>query len=116
MTSTTVSAQFRFDSYALQNVNIIDVNTNDALYDYTILINNDKISDILPSKNYIANDTVQSIILKGKFVVPGLIDSHVHFATNPTEERRDNAEKVLKESWIQGFNATKRYKKLGIQI
>jgi imidazolonepropionase-like amidohydrolase len=36
---------------------------------------------------YIANDTVQSIILKGKFVVPGLIDAHAHFATDPTEER-----------------------------
>jgi imidazolonepropionase-like amidohydrolase len=73
-------------NYALQNVNIIDVNSNDVLYDYTIIINNDKISD-LTFQNYIANDTVQSIILKGKFVVPGLIDAHVHFATDPTEER-----------------------------
>lgn len=107
LTSTSVSAQFSFGNYALQNVNIIDVNSKDVLYDYTILINNDKISDILPSKNYIANDTVQSIILKGKFVVPGLIDAHVHFATDPTEERRDNAEKVLKEMLLTGITSVR---------
>jgi imidazolonepropionase-like amidohydrolase len=107
LTSTTASAQFSFGNYALQNVNIIDVNSNDVLYDYTIIINNDKISDILPSKTYIANDTVQSIILKGKFVVPGLIDAHVHFATDPTEERRDNAEKVLKEMLLTGITSVR---------
>jgi hypothetical protein len=48
LTITKASAQFSFGNYALQNVNIIDV--NDVLYDYTIIINNDKISDILPSK------------------------------------------------------------------
>lgn len=107
LTSAIVNAQFSFGSYALQNVNIIDVNTNDILYDYTIVINNDKISDILPSKNYIANDTVQSIILTGKFVVPGLIDAHVHFATDPTKERRDNAEKILKEMLLTGVTSVR---------
>ncbi|SDE78258.1 Imidazolonepropionase [Pricia antarctica] len=81
--------------------------SNDKLYDYTIVIHNDKISDILPSKNYISNDTVQAIILKGKFVVPGLIDAHVHFATDPTEERRNNAEKVLKEMLLTGITSVR---------
>lgn len=107
LTSTTASAQFSFGNYALQNVNIIDVNSKDVLYDYTILINNDKISDILPSKNYIANDTVQSIILNEKFVIPGLIDAHVHFATDPTEQRRDNSEKVLKEMLLTGITSVR---------
>ena len=105
--STTASAQFSFSSYALQNVNIIDVNTNEILFDYTIVIHNDKISAILPSKNYTVTDTVQSIRLKGKFVVPGLIDAHVHFATDPTEERRDNAEKVLKEMLLTGVTSVR---------
>ncbi|MFZ1788799.1 MAG: amidohydrolase family protein [Saprospiraceae bacterium] len=105
--TTTVNAQFSFGSYALQHVNIIDVNTNEILYDYTIVINNDVISAILPSKNDNINDTVQSILLKGKFVVPGLIDAHVHFATDPTEERRDNAEKVLKEMLLTGITAVR---------
>ncbi len=103
----TVNAQFSFGNYALQHVNIIDVNTTSILYDYTLVIDDDTITDILPSKNYIANDTVQAIILKGKFVVPGLIDAHVHFATDPTEERRDNAEQVLKEMLLTGVTSVR---------
>jgi len=103
----TVNAQFSFGNYAIQHVNIIDVNSTSILYDYTLVIDDDTITDILPSKNYIANDTVQAIILKGKFVVPGLIDAHVHFATDPTEERRDNAEQVLKEMLLTGVTSVR---------
>jgi imidazolonepropionase-like amidohydrolase len=107
LTITTANAQFSFDSYALQNVNIIDVNTNNILYDYTIVITKDKITDIIPSQKYKTNDTIQSFKLKGKFVVPGLIDAHVHFATDPTEERRDHAEKVLKEMLLTGITSVR---------
>ncbi|MES2331808.1 MAG: amidohydrolase family protein [Bacteroidota bacterium] len=107
LTSATVNAQFSFGSYALQHINIIDVNANKILVDYTIVINKDKIADIIPSNQYVVNDTVQSIVLKGKFVVPGLIDAHVHFATDPTEERRDHAEKVLKEMLLTGITSVR---------
>jgi predicted amidohydrolase YtcJ len=107
LTSITANAQFSFGTYALQHVNIVDVNTNNILYDHTLVITNDNISNILPSKNYIANDTVQSIILKGKYVLPGLIDAHVHFATDPTQERRDHAEKVLKEMLLTGVTSVR---------
>lgn len=106
-TCTTLKAQFNFDTYALEHVNIIDVNTKTVLNDYTIVISKDKILTILPSKDYIANDSVQSIVLKNKFIVPGLIDAHVHFATNPTEERRDNAEKVLKAMLLTGVTSVR---------
>lgn len=106
-TCTTLKAQFNFDTYALEHVNIIDVNTKTVLNDYTIVIRKDKILIILPSKDYIANDSVQSIVLKNKFVVPGLIDAHVHFATDPTEERRDNAEKVLKAMLLTGVTSVR---------
>ena len=63
-TCTTLKAQFNFDTYALEHVNIIDVNTKTVLNDYTIVISKDKILTILPSKDYFANDSVQSIVLK----------------------------------------------------
>ena len=101
------SAQFSFNNYALHNLNVIDVNSKQILKDYSIIINNDKIVDILPTKNYIENDSTHSIMLKNKFVLPGLIDAHVHFATDPTEERRDNAEKVLKEMLLTGITSVR---------
>ena len=101
------NAQFSFNNYALHNLNVIDVNSKQILKDYSIIISYDKIADILPTKNYIPNDSTHSIILKNKFVLPGLIDSHVHFATDPTEERRDNAEKVLEEMLLTGITSVR---------
>jgi len=100
-------AQFSFNNYALHNLNVIDVNSKQILNDYSIIISYDKMIDILPTKNYIENDSTHSIILKNKFVIPGLIDAHVHFATDPTEERRDNAEKVLKEMLLTGVTSVR---------
>lgn len=100
-------AQFSFDNYALCHLNIVDVNAKKILEDYTIVIQNGKIQNILPSKDYMPNDSVQSIVLRNKFVVPGLIDAHVHFVTNPAEERRDNAEKVLKAMLLTGVTSVR---------
>ena len=101
------NAQFSFDNYALHNLNVIDVNSKKILKDYSIVIHNDLIVDILPTKNFIENDSTHSINLKNTFVLPGLIDAHVHFATDPTEERRDNAEKVLKEMLLTGITSVR---------
>lgn len=101
------NAQFSFDNYALHNLNVLDVNTKTILKDYSIVIHKDKILNIFPSSQYIKNDSTQSIVLKGKFVIPGLIDAHVHFATDPTEERRDNAEKVLREMLLSGITSVR---------
>lgn len=101
------NAQFSFNNYALHNLNVIDVNSKQILKDYSIIISYDKIVGILPTKNYIENDSTHSIILKNKFVLPGLIDAHVHFATDPTEERRDDAEKVLKEMLLTGVTSVR---------
>lgn len=100
-------AQFSFDNYALCHLNIVDVNAKKILEDYTIVIQNGKIQNILPSKDYMPNDSVQSIVLRNKFVVPGLIDAHVHFATDPTAERRDNAEKVLRAMLLTGITSVR---------
>lgn len=101
------NAQFSFDNYALHNLNVIDVNSKKIFKDYSIVIHNDLIVDILPTKNFIENDSTHSINLKNKYVLPGLIDAHVHFATDPTAERRDNAEKVLKEMLLTGITSVR---------
>ncbi|WP_296379551.1 amidohydrolase family protein [Winogradskyella sp.] len=101
------NAQFSFDNYAMHNLNVIDVNSKKILKDYSIVIHNDLIVNILPTKNFIENDSTHSINLKNTFVLPGLIDAHVHFATDPTEERRDNAEKVLKEMLLTGITSVR---------
>lgn len=105
--SKAAFSQFSLKNYALESVNIIDVNNQKVLYNYTLIVHDAKIFNIMPANNYVPNDSIQSFKLKGKFVIPGLIDSHVHFATDPTEERRDNAEKVLKDMLLSGITSVR---------
>ena len=104
---SSASAQYSFGNYAISHVNVVDVNAKKILTDYTLVIENGTIKNILPSKDYVPNGSVQTIVLRNKYVVPGLIDAHVHFATNPTAERRDNAEKVLKKMLLSGITSVR---------
>ena len=60
-----------------------------------VLIDGEKIEDVLPVKE--ADLTGYKIVdLKGKYVMPGLINMHVHLAGNgkPQKKQRDNAKLV----------------------
>ena len=100
-------AQLSFENYALENVNIIDVNNQTTLEDYTLVIRQGKIFKIIPSSEYIKNDSTQTFNFKGKYIVPGLIDAHVHMATDPTSERRDDAEITLKKMLLSGVTSVR---------
>ncbi|MEH0158606.1 amidohydrolase family protein [Limibacter armeniacum] len=101
------NAQLSLGNYAIESVNIVDVEQGEILYNYTIIITDGKISSLLPSSEYVANDTLHAIRMKGKYVIPGLIDTHVHLATNPTEEIRANAEKTLHEMLLSGVTSVR---------
>lgn len=105
--SAQLYAQLSFENYVLQNVNIIDVNNQNILEDYTLVIQGNKISKIMPSSEYVPNENTQSFNFKGKYVLPGLIDAHVHMATDPTLERRDDAEITLKQMLLSGITSVR---------
>ena len=105
--TSIVWAQLSFDSYALEHINLIDVNTQNVLKDFTIVIKGDKIQELLPAADYRSNDSIQSFNLTGKYVLPGLIDAHVHFATDPSKERRDEAEQILEAMLLSGVTAVR---------
>lgn len=72
-------------SIALKNVNVIDVENLKISKQQTILIDNDVITKIgKTSRVKIPADTI-TVDLTDKFVLPGLIDGHVHHATDPEE-------------------------------
>ncbi len=60
-----------------------------------VLTDGEKISDIVPNGN--VPDGVKKIDLGGKYIMPGLINMHVHLAGNgkPQKKQRDN-EKLVK--------------------
>ena len=63
---------------AIVHVNIVDVEEGVLIKDQTVLIANETIADIFPSSAKKTLSGWTMINAKGKYLIPGLIDSHVH--------------------------------------
>lgn len=63
--------------YLIQNVNLIDGSGNDVVKDASVLIEDGVFKEINP-KNVSGVETIDG---KGKYLLPGMIDTHVHLAT-----------------------------------
>ncbi len=86
---------------ALTNVTIIDVEDSRLLENMTILIEDDKIKSIQAS-NSLSLEKVENIIdLNGNYVIPGLIDSHVHLF------RPKNRKEILTELLYSGVTTVR---------
>lgn len=79
---------------ALKNVNIVDVENLKVNSGHTLIIEDNKIKSILDKKKPRLKKDVIAIDMDGKFVIPGLIDTHVHHATVP--DTYDN-DKITRE-------------------
>ena len=84
------NCQFQFDIYAIHQVNVIDVENRQIIENQTIVVENDIITGIFDANNYSKTDSIQVLDFSGHYVVPGLIDAHVHLASNPSKD--DNYE------------------------
>ena len=51
--------------------------------DMAIIVEGERIKAILPAAQLAASGDAKVYDAQGMYVVPGLIDSHVHYATNP---------------------------------
>ena len=81
--------QFQFDRYALHRINVINVIEKKVIENQTIVIENDTIKEIVDSNDF-NNDSIKTLNYEGHYIIPGLIDAHVHFGTDPSQS--DNLE------------------------
>jgi imidazolonepropionase-like amidohydrolase len=63
----------------IQNVNLIDVNKGFVLPGYTIVMKGDLIDQVGPAKKIKAPAGATIIDGSAKYLMPGLIDTHIHF-------------------------------------
>lgn len=61
------------------HASLVEPLSQTILPDYTILINNDSIAEVGPSKKIRPKAGANVIDATGKWVMPGLVDAHVHF-------------------------------------
>jgi len=107
-TLTASFGQFSPNCYALKDISVIDVVSKKVLQHYTIIIHNNTIETIGSVKEIAIPDSVTVFNYLGKYVMPGLIDTHVHLATEPTkEDNRARAEKDLKDMLVSGVTSVR---------
>ncbi|MFI5185715.1 MAG: amidohydrolase family protein [Chitinophagales bacterium] len=101
-------SQFSPGHYALKDVSVIDVVSKKLLPHYTIVIHNNLIESIGPVKEITIPDSVVVFNYAGKYVMPGLIDTHEHLATEPTkDDSRARAEKDLRDMLLSGVTSVR---------
>lgn len=72
---------------ALKNVNVVDVEELTMLQEQTVYISHGMILSEDEAKR--VNDDFVTIDLTGKYIIPGLIDTHVHHGTVPDDTDSD---------------------------
>jgi imidazolonepropionase-like amidohydrolase len=71
-------------SYALTGVTIIDGGHDAPVPNQTVVVSDGMIADVFPDGFKVLPDSVVLIRLRGRYLLPGLIDTHVHMATDPS--------------------------------
>lgn len=88
-------------SIALKNVNIVDVNKLSIKQNQTILIEDNRITQISGKKLRLKSD-VTVVDLTDKYIIPGFIDTHVHHATVPDTSDSDAITRMRLRHLLQG--------------
>jgi imidazolonepropionase-like amidohydrolase len=105
---TAAQAQTNLDNYALTGVTLIDANHISGLPHQTVLISRGKISSIFPDGSAALPDSVSILRATGKYLIPGLIDTHVHMATDPSgTDNRANTLRVLGQMLRTGITTVR---------
>lgn len=106
--SHNIYAQVSLGNLALTGVTIIDANHQTPLINQTILISRNIITNIFADKEKPIPDSFGIIPMKGKYLLPGLIDSHVHMATDPSGvDNRQHTLDVLKQMLFSGITSVR---------
>ena len=63
--------------FALTDVSVIDGNGGRPVADQAVIINDGRIEKVCPASE-MKDDPIEKVSLPGRYVMPGLIDSHIH--------------------------------------
>jgi imidazolonepropionase-like amidohydrolase len=101
-------SQFKPGNFALKDVTLIDGISNVEKSHFTIIIRDNIIQSLGPVAETLIPDSVVVFSCTGKYLMPGLIDTHVHLATDPdAEDNRQRAERDLRDMLLSGITTVR---------
>lgn len=101
-------AQFKPRLLVLNDATIIDAGHPIPATHQTVVILNGRITKVFPTGTIAIPDSAIVISLKGKYLLPGLIDSHVHMATDPNgTDNRAHTLEVLRQMLYSGITTVR---------
>ncbi|WP_419700582.1 amidohydrolase family protein [Mucilaginibacter sp. NFX135] len=101
-------AQVSLGDMALTTVTIIDANHRTPLAMQTVLIEGGIIKDVFTDGSKPIPASYAVLPLKGKFLLPGLIDTHVHLATDPSGvDNRAHTLSILRQMLYSGITTVR---------
>ncbi|MCR8561450.1 amidohydrolase family protein [Mucilaginibacter sp. BJC16-A38] len=101
-------SQTALGDVALTGVTIIDANHPAPLTGQTILLKGKILSAVFPDNGQAVPSNFTVIPLKGKYIIPGLIDTHVHMATDPSgTDNRAHALATLNDMLRSGITTVR---------
>lgn len=93
---------------ALTNATLVDAASNSLRPNLVVLIDGERISAVFPMGSRPLPANARTINVAGKYLIPGLIDTHVHVATDPSkEDTRVRTELRLKKALYGGITAVR---------
>jgi imidazolonepropionase-like amidohydrolase len=102
------SAQLKTHLLVLTNATIIDAGHPVPAIHQTVEIRDGIISRVFPTGSIPVADSAVVINLNGKYLLPGLIDSHVHMATDPSGiDNRSHTLEVLRQMLYSGITTVR---------
>lgn len=72
------AARAHAEPIALVNGQVVDVERRIVLTDHTVLIDQGRIVDVGPSRSIKIPRDTESVDCRGKWILPGLVDAHIH--------------------------------------
>ncbi len=87
---------------ALKNINVVDVVALKINENQTVVIEDKKIKSITAAGNKALAKDIVVIDMSGKYLIPGLIDTHVHHATSPDDSDNDQITRMRLRKLLQG--------------
>ncbi|MDD3168231.1 MAG: amidohydrolase family protein [Eubacteriales bacterium] len=100
------------NNYALLNVSVVDGFGGDPVDDMFVRVIGHRIDRVAPMKEYRRKSEAQELSLDGHYVMPGLIDAHVHLAGGRADLEWQELEVFMEPKLLRGMRSVYESQKL----